>query len=99
VSRSLGVTAATPSSWRDAFLVAGEASLPPRPEDGASLECLRLEARLGEMPYGLARVCRTWRMARATVYRHRLPLKAEPPRRPGPVGPMPDAVDTMGAPT
>jgi transposase len=49
VSRSLGVTAATPSSWRDAFLVAGEASLPPRPEDGASLECLRLEARLGEM--------------------------------------------------
>ena len=28
VSRSLGVTAATLSGWRDAFLVAGEASLP-----------------------------------------------------------------------
>jgi len=42
-------------------------------------------------PYGLAQVCRTWRMARATVYRHRLPLKADPPRRPGPTGPMSDA--------
>ena len=24
-------------------------------------------------PYGLARVCRIWRMARASVYRHRNP--------------------------
>jgi transposase InsO family protein len=40
--------------------------------------------------YGLARVCRIWRMARASIYRHRLP---EPPvrTRPGPSGPMPDA--------
>ena len=29
VSRSLGVTAATLSGWRDAFLTAGEASFPP----------------------------------------------------------------------
>ncbi|GGC63022.1 hypothetical protein GCM10011504_46540 [Siccirubricoccus deserti] len=42
-------------------------------------------------PYGLARVCRVWRMARATVYRHRAPPRTEPPRRSGPVGPMPDA--------
>jgi putative transposase len=42
-------------------------------------------------PYGLARVCRLWRTARATVYRHRAPPRAEPPRRPGPVGAMPDA--------
>jgi putative transposase len=42
-------------------------------------------------PYGVARVCRVWRTARATVYRHRSPPRAEPPRRPGPVGPMPDA--------
>jgi transposase InsO family protein len=41
--------------------------------------------------YGLALVCRVWRVARATVYRHRNPPRAEPPRRPGPVGPMPDA--------
>jgi putative transposase len=41
-------------------------------------------------PYGLARVCRIWRMARASIYRHRLP---EPSvrARPGPSGPMPDA--------
>jgi len=40
-------------------------------------------------PYSVARVCRIWRMARASVYRHRLP---EPSvrTRPGPSGPMPD---------
>jgi putative transposase len=42
-------------------------------------------------PYGLALVCRIWRVARATVYRHRAPARQVPPRRPGPVGPMPDA--------
>ena len=42
-------------------------------------------------PYGLARVCRVWRAARSTVYRHRTPPGEAPPRRPGPVGPMPDA--------
>ena len=42
-------------------------------------------------PYGLARVCRVWRAARATIYRHRLPPRTEPLRRRGPVGPMPDA--------
>ena len=39
-------------------------------------------------PYGLARVCRIWRVARASVYRHRQP---QPDRqRRGPVGPLPD---------
>src|SRR3954464_10415200 len=28
---------------------------------------------------------------RATTYRHLAPSRPEPPRRPGPVGPMPDA--------
>jgi len=42
--------------------------------------------------YGLAVVCRAWRTPRATVYRSRVaPPRAEPPRRPGPVGPMADA--------
>ena len=45
----------------------------------------------GGKPYGPARVCRVWRAARSTVYRHRAPPREVPPRRPGPVGPMPDA--------
>jgi transposase len=49
VSRSLGVTAATLSSWRDAFLAAGEAALATRPGDGETLESERLKARLGAM--------------------------------------------------
>ena len=45
----------------------------------------------GAKPYGLARVCRVWQVARSTVHRHRLPPPTEPPRRPGPVGAMADA--------
>ena len=48
-SRALGVTAATLTSWRDAFLAAGEASLASRPPDGEASESERLKARLGEM--------------------------------------------------
>ena len=43
VSRSLGVTAATLSAWRDSFLAAGEAALASRPTDGETLE-LRADA-------------------------------------------------------
>ena len=42
VSRSLGVTAATLTSWRDSFLAAGEAALASRPTDGETLESERL---------------------------------------------------------
>ena len=49
VSRSLSVTAATLSGWRDAFLAAGEASLATRPTDGEALQSERLKAKLGEM--------------------------------------------------
>jgi transposase len=49
VSRTLGVTAATISGWREAFLSAGEASLATRPTTGEALESERLKAKLGEM--------------------------------------------------
>jgi transposase len=48
VSRSLGVTAATLSSWRDAFLTAGEAALTAKPSSGEELASERLKAKLGE---------------------------------------------------
>jgi len=47
VSRELGVTAATLSGWRDAFLAAGEAALMSRAATGEELESERLKARLG----------------------------------------------------
>ena len=49
LSRALGVTAATLSAWRDAFLAAGEASLATRPSQGQEIETKRLKAKLGEM--------------------------------------------------
>ena len=48
VSRALGVTAATLSGWRDAFLTAGEAALATRPGCGEELGSERLKGRLGE---------------------------------------------------
>ena len=47
VSRVLGVTTATLSAWRDAFLAAGEASLATRPTQGEEIETKRLKAKLG----------------------------------------------------
>jgi transposase len=47
VSRGLGVTAATLSGWRDAFLAAGEAALTAKPATGEELESDRLKAKLG----------------------------------------------------
>ena len=40
--------------------------------------------------YGMARVCRAWRMARATVYRQRQPTSGKPP-----IGPMAAAALTQ----
>ncbi len=48
VSRGLGVTAATLTAWRDAFLAAGEAALATRPGNGEELESDRLKSKLGE---------------------------------------------------
>ena len=47
ICRSLGVTAATLSGWRDAFLAAGEAILTTKPATGEALESERLKAKLG----------------------------------------------------
>ena len=47
VSRGLGVTAATLSGWREAFLAAGEAALSTKPVSGEELESERLKAKLG----------------------------------------------------
>ena len=49
VSRDLGVTAAELSTWRDAFLAAGEAELRTRPADGRDVEIGRLKAKVGEL--------------------------------------------------
>src|ERR1700710_1836830 len=49
VSRELGVTAATLSGWRDAFLSGGEAHLATRATDGEALESARQKPKLGEM--------------------------------------------------
>jgi transposase len=43
----LGVTAATLTGWRDAFLAAGEAALMSRAATSEELESERLKARLG----------------------------------------------------
>jgi putative transposase len=128
VSRSLGVTAATLTNWRDAFLSAGEVALTTKPATGEELESDRLKAKLGaalierdllnekdrhsggQSPfgptevqamsrvtspvtgkcYGLATVCRLWRLARSGVYRHRASPPETPPRRRGPIGAMAD---------
>ena len=47
VSRGLGVTAATLSGWREAFLAAGEAALSTKPASGEELASERLKAKLG----------------------------------------------------
>ncbi|MEA2854178.1 MAG: transposase [Rhodospirillaceae bacterium] len=47
VSRSLGVTAATLTGWRDAFVAAGEAVLTTKSATGEDLESGRLKATLG----------------------------------------------------
>ena len=49
VSRALGVTAATLTAWREAFLAGGEASLATKPASGEASKAARLKAKLGEV--------------------------------------------------
>src|ERR671913_61349 len=51
----------------------------------------RTVSPIGGRSHGLAAVCRAWRLARSTMYRHRDPAPPAARRRPGPAGPMPDA--------
>ena len=49
LSRELGVTAATLSTWRDDFLAGGQAALKSRPADDRDDEIARLRAKVGEL--------------------------------------------------
>ena len=49
LSRELGVTAASLSSWRDAFLDGGKASLKSRPADDRDEEIARLRSKVGQL--------------------------------------------------
>jgi transposase-like protein len=49
LSRELGATAATLSSWRDAFLDGGKAALKSRPADERDEEIARLRAKVGQL--------------------------------------------------
>ncbi len=49
VSRELGVTAATLSNWREAFLSGGDCALKDRPGDDRQELIKRLEAKIGQI--------------------------------------------------
>ena len=49
LSRELGVTAATLSGWRDAFLDGGTAAMKSRPADDRDEEIARLRSKVGQL--------------------------------------------------
>ena len=49
LSRELGVTAATPSSWRESFLDGGTAAMKSRPADHRDELIARLQAKVGQL--------------------------------------------------
>jgi transposase-like protein len=49
LSRELGVTAATLSGWRDAFLDGGTAAMKSRPADDRDELVARLQAKVGQL--------------------------------------------------
>src|SRR4051794_1394042 len=50
LSRELGVTAASFSGWRDAFLDGGTAAMKTRPADDRDEEIARLRSKVGQLP-------------------------------------------------
>jgi putative transposase len=55
----------------------------------------RVTSPVSGKPYGLATICRVWRLARSGVYRHLAPAAVTPPQRRGPTGAMTDAALTV----
>ena len=49
VSREIGVAASSLASWRDDFLVGGQANLKSRPADARDDELARLRGKVGEL--------------------------------------------------
>src|SRR5512135_3447355 len=73
-SRELGVTAATLSAWRGAFLDGGRAALKSRPADDRDELIARLRAKVGQLTMGnalLGRKCRHLEAGRPFVPRRR----------------------------
>src|SRR4051794_14959463 len=81
VSRELGVTAATLSSWRDDFLAGGQAALKCRPADDRDDEIARLRAKVGELTMDNELLLQRCRADRPFAPRRRRP-EAEPSHPP-----------------
>ena len=73
LSRDLGVTAATLSGWRDAFLAGGQAALKSRPTDDRDDEIARLRAKVGELTMDNELLLQRCRADRPFVPRRRRP--------------------------
>jgi transposase-like protein len=73
VSRELGVTAATLSSWRDGFLAGGQAALKSRPTDERDDEIARLRAKVGELTMDNELLTQRCRAGRPFAPRRRRP--------------------------
>ena len=74
LSRELGVTAATLSAWRQAFLDGGTAAMKSRPADDRDVLVGRLQAKVGQLTMDnelLGRKCRHLESGRPFVSRRR----------------------------
>src|SRR5262245_63107118 len=73
LSRELGITAATLSSWRDDFLAGGQAALKSRPSDDRDDEIARLRSKVGELTMDNELLLQRCRAERPFVPRRRRP--------------------------
>jgi transposase-like protein len=74
LSRELGVTAATLSSWRQAFLDGGTAAMKSRPADDRDELIARLQAKVGQLTMDyelLGQKCQQMESGRPFVTRRR----------------------------